>query len=67
MMRAIGSVQGWHPLGHPGPGQPMTLVEKGHVMPRMTGAKFMVQAMQGYGVTHAFYDGEACASLIRMR
>ena len=54
MMRAIGSVQGWHPLGHPGPGQPMTLVEKGHVMPRMTGAKFMVQAMQVYGVTHAF-------------
>jgi acetolactate synthase-1/2/3 large subunit len=24
-------------------------------MPRMTGAKFMVQTMQGYGVTHAFY------------
>ena len=24
-------------------------------MPRMTGAKFMVQTMQAYGVTHAFY------------
>ena len=24
-------------------------------MPRMTGAKFMVQMMQAYGVTHAFY------------
>src|SRR5262245_43504765 len=27
----------------------------GHLMPRMTGAKFMVQMMQAYGVTHAFY------------
>ena len=24
-------------------------------MPRMSGAKFMVQMMQAYGVTHAFY------------
>ena len=40
----------------------MTLVEGKHVMPRMTGAKFMVQNMQVYGVTHAFYDGEAYAS-----
>jgi acetolactate synthase-1/2/3 large subunit len=24
-------------------------------MPRMTGAKFLVQTMQGYGITHAFY------------
>ena len=24
-------------------------------MPRMTGAKFMVETMQAYGVTHAFY------------
>src|SRR5256884_9181294 len=27
----------------------------GHVMPRMSGAKFVVQMMQAYGVTHAFY------------
>src|SRR5262247_3693992 len=40
---------------HPGPGTPVILVEGGHVMPRMTGAKFMVQMMQAYGVTHAFY------------
>ena len=24
-------------------------------MPRMTGAKFMVDTMKAYGVTHAFY------------
>src|SRR5215471_17699019 len=34
---------------------PVIPVEGEHVMPRMTGAKFMVQMMQAYGVTHAFY------------
>src|SRR5919197_1379206 len=55
MRRATGSVQGWHRPGHPGPGKPMILVEGGHIMPRMSGAKFMLQTMQAYGVTHAFY------------
>src|ERR687888_1899068 len=36
-------------------GKAMIHVKGGHVMPRMTGAKFMVQTMQAYGVTHAFY------------
>ena len=36
-------------------------------MPRMTGAKLMVQTMQAYRATHAFYDTEAYGSLIRMR
>jgi len=39
----------------------MILVEKGHIMPRMTGAKFMVQMMPAYGVPHVFYDSEAYA------
>src|SRR5919108_3340955 len=55
MRRATGGVQGWHRPGHPGPGKPMRLVEGGQIMPRMTGATFMVQTMQAYGVTHAFY------------
>lgn len=45
----------------------MILVEGGHVKPRMTGAKFMVQTMPAYGVPHAFYDTEAYGLLIRMR
>lgn len=40
-------------------GKPMILIEGGHVMPRMTGAKFTVQMIQVYGVPHAFYDTEA--------
>jgi len=31
-------------------------------MPRMTGAKLMVQATQAYGVPHVFYDSEAYVS-----
>ena len=66
MRRAIGSgVQGGRAPAHPGPGQPVILVEGGDVMPRMTGARFMVQTMRAYGVTHAFYDTEAYGSLIR--
>src|ERR1700751_3998102 len=45
---------GLHPPS-PGPGAPGIFGEGGHVMPRMTGAKFMVQMMQAYGATHAFY------------
>jgi hypothetical protein len=45
----------------------MMLVEGGHIMPRMTGAKFIVQMMQAYGVPHAVYDTEAYGSLIRKR
>src|SRR5919198_4177677 len=54
-MWAAGSVQGWHAPANPGLGKLLILGEGGHVMPRMTGAKFMVQMMQAYGVTHAFY------------
>ena len=49
MMRATVSIQGWQPSAHPGPGKLMILLEGGHVMPRITGAKFMVQMMQAYG------------------
>ena len=44
----------------------MIFVQGGHVVPRMTGAKFMVQMLQAYGVTHAFYETEAYGSLIGM-
>jgi hypothetical protein len=59
MRRTTGSVQGWHPPAHPRLGKPMILIEGGHVMPRMTGAKFTVQMIQAYRVPHAFYDTEA--------
>jgi hypothetical protein len=57
-----GNVDGWHPPTHPGPGQPKILVEAGHVMPRMTGAKFMIQMMPAYGMPHVFYKSETYAS-----
>jgi hypothetical protein len=43
------------------------LIEGGHIRPRMTGAKLMVQMMRAYGVAHAFHDTEAYGLLIRMR
>jgi hypothetical protein len=36
-------------------------------MPRMTGAKFMMQVMPAYMVTRAFHDPESYLSLIRRR
>ena len=54
MRRAIGSVQGGQLSVLLGPGPPIILIKGEHV-PRMTGAKFIVQRMQAYGVTHAFY------------
>src|SRR5262247_2174317 len=44
-----------HPAKLAGPLPCAALGEGGPIMPRMTGAKFMVQMMQAYGVTHAFY------------
>src|SRR5499426_69758 len=44
-----------HPAKLAGPLPCAALGEGEPLMPRMTGAKFMVEMMQAYGVTHAFY------------